>query len=155
MVFLATPHRGADSATLLNNMLHATVTYGQKPFDLERYSKGTQSINDEFRHFASELKLLSFYETTKTNIGVSSRLIVTQDSATLGYPNEESRFLNVSHRGICQFEFPSDPAFVSLRNSLVTLIESAATQKGTSCHLARIFYSVCKVMYLNIFSADI
>lgn len=131
IVFLATPHRGADSATLLNNLLRASLSHSQKPFvaDLERNSGAIQSINDDFRHYSSTLELRSFYETIKTNIGFSNLLIVEKDSATLGYPNEQSALLNATHRDICKYQSPADPNFISLRNALVTMSQDVA-RKG-------------------------
>ena len=109
------------------------MLYSQKPFvsDLERNSGAVQSINDEFRHHSRTLELRSFYETIKTSVGVSSLLIVNKESAVLGYPNEQSSLLNATHRGICKFDSPMDPNFVSLRNVLVTMIRNM-TQKGMS-----------------------
>ena len=131
IIFLATPHQGADSATLLNNILRAILPYSQKPYlsDLERNSSALQSINSQFRLYSSDLQLFSFYETQKTKIGFRSRIIVNQDSATLGYPNEASALLNASHRSICKFESPSDSNFTSLKNALVTMMRDV-TQKG-------------------------
>ncbi|TVY14338.1 Vegetative incompatibility protein HET-E-1 [Lachnellula arida] len=130
MVFLATPHRGADIAALLGNMLKASVLHGEKPFvtDLERNSISISSINDEFRHYAHGLELLSFYETLKTNLGVTSSLIVSKESATLGYSNERSSLLNATHRSICKFESPLDPNYISLRNALAVLAKSSIQQ---------------------------
>ena len=133
MVFLATPHYGSDSATLLNNFLHATVLYSKKTFvsDLERDSHALRSINDQFRHCAGALELRSFYETTKTNIGISSMLIVEKDSAVTGYPNEQDSLINATHRSICKFDSPSDPNFISVRNALATITKDI-TAKGMS-----------------------
>lgn len=130
MVFLATPHRGADIAVLLGNMLKALVLHGEKPFvtDLEGNSISIPSINDEFRHYAHGLELLSFYETLKTNLGVTSSLIVSKESATLGYSNERSSLLNATHRSICKFESPLDPNYISLRNALAVLAKSSIQQ---------------------------
>ena len=86
-------------------------------------------INDEFRHYSTGLNLRSFYETVETNLGLSSALIVSKDSATLGYPNEQSALLNATHRNICKFDAPSDPNYVSLRNTLAT-ITGKITQQG-------------------------
>ena len=52
--------------------------------DLGRNSLSLQIINDEFRNYADKIKLWSFYETLKTNMGMHSSLIVEKDSATLG-----------------------------------------------------------------------
>lgn len=96
---------GPDSATLLNNLLRASLLHNQIPFvtDLKRNSGVIQSINHEFRHYSSALESRSFYETIKTNIDASNLLIANKDSATLGYSNEHSALLNASHRGICKY----------------------------------------------------
>ena len=137
MVFLATPHHGADSAALLNNILQATVLYNKKPFvsDLEPNSAALQSINDQFRHYAGILELRSFYETAKTNMGTSSILIVDRDSAVMGYPNEQSSLLNATHRSICKFDSPSDPNFVSVRNALASITKDITTKGMLSAKL--------------------
>lgn len=131
IVFLATPHRGADLAKVLGNILKASMLHSQKPFvsDLERNSEMISLLNDGFRHYSTGLKLLSFYETVETSLGFSSSLIVSKDSATLGYPNEQSALLNATHRNICKFDAPSDPNYVSLRNALAT-ITVKITQQG-------------------------
>lgn len=125
IIFLATPHRGSDSAQQLSNILKASVSHGSKAYigDLEPGSGALQSINEDFRHYSNDLQLRSFYETLKTQIGMSSTLIVDKESATLGYPNEKSALLNASHRSICKFEAPSDPNYITLRNSLVSCVD--------------------------------
>jgi triacylglycerol esterase/lipase EstA (alpha/beta hydrolase family) len=130
LFFLATPHRGADSATMLKNVLRASA-YGSKAFvlDLERNSEALQTINDEFRHYSNALELRSFYETIKTNLGMSSQLIVNPDSAVLGYHNEESALLNANHRNICKFDTLLDSNFITFRNSLASMTRSV-TQGG-------------------------
>lgn len=87
MFFLATPHRGSDSARLLNNLLRASGWLNGRQYisDIARNSLSVQIINDEFRASADELRLWSFYETLKTKIGsISSVLIVDRDSAVIG-----------------------------------------------------------------------
>ena len=125
LIFLATPHRGSDSAQQLSTLLRISVLHGSKPYlgDLERGSRTLQSINDEFRHYSDSLQLRSFYETLKTTIGINSVLIVDKASATLGYQNEKSALINASHRGICKFETPSDPNFIIVRNALLSCVE--------------------------------
>lgn len=111
-------------AQMLGNILKVSITHSQKPFvaDLERNGMACQIINDEFRHHANNLQLRTFYETMKTPIGPISSLIVNQDSATLGYHNEESALLNANHRGICKFEDENDSNYITLRNSLATIV---------------------------------
>ncbi len=88
MFFLATPHRGSDSAKLLNGLLRASAVLSPKQYvaDLARNSTAITVINDEFRHFADDLHIWSFYETLKTRIGTNSVLLVEKDSAIIGMP---------------------------------------------------------------------
>ncbi len=122
--FLATPHRGSDSAKLLNNVLQ--IAYSSRAYvaDLERGSGAIQSINDEFRNYSADIDLWSFYETQKFKLGVLSTLIVDPDSATLGYREEKQIPMNADHRSICKFETPADPNYVSLRNALASTVQN-------------------------------
>ncbi|MCJ1356771.1 MAG: hypothetical protein MMC33_006767 [Icmadophila ericetorum] len=122
--FLATPHRGSDSAKLLNNILHFAYSSRAYVTDLERSSGAIQSINDEFRHFSADIDLWSFYETQKLDIGVFGVLIVDPESATLGYREEKQMPMNADHRSICKFETPTDPNYITLRNSLASTVSS-------------------------------
>lgn len=121
--FLATPHRGSDSAKLLNNILH--IAYSSRAYvaDLQRGSGAVQSINDEFRNYSADVNLWSFYETQKLKIGIISTLIVDPDSATLGYREEKQMPMNADHRSICKFESPTDPNYVSVRNALASTVQ--------------------------------
>ena len=79
MVFLATPHKGANSAKLLNTLLSTYPLSSSKIFisELERNSGLLQDINDQFRVVCEELKLVSFYETRKTHLRVGGNRIVS------------------------------------------------------------------------------
>lgn len=123
MVFLATPHRGADLAQLLTRML--TLSSGSRPFvkDLHRSSLATQSINDEFPQYCQDLQLYSFYETMPTSIGMSKSMVVDKDLAILGYANERTSYLDANHRGVCKFDSTSDPNYRTIRNTLAYAIE--------------------------------
>ncbi len=133
VLFLGTPHRGADSAKLLNNILRLSFAHKPKSYveDLKRGSGATQAINDEFRHYSNQLRLRSFYETLKTQHGLFSRLIVSKDSAILGYPNEQSSLLNSDHPGLCKFNESSDPNFGLVRNALVSLLHEVTTAQAS------------------------
>ena len=75
IVFLATPHRGAHNAKMLNNIL-STTSFGAPPKayieDLEIHSRMLQDINEQFRTQCGELPLVSFFETMKTNFRVET-----------------------------------------------------------------------------------
>jgi len=81
MFFLATPHRGSDSAQLLGAVLQASGVYGGKSYveNLVPNSEAIHTINDQFRHVNQDIQLWSFFETMATTIG----LIVEKDSAIL------------------------------------------------------------------------
>jgi WD40 repeat protein/pimeloyl-ACP methyl ester carboxylesterase len=121
--FLATPHRGSDSAKLLKNILHMASTNRAYIDDLDRNSGAIQSLNDEFRNFSGQVKLWSFYETQKLNVGMTSRLIVDPDSAILGYKEEIQIPMNADHRSICKFDSPTDPNYIIIRNALASTVD--------------------------------
>ncbi|KAG9231996.1 hypothetical protein BJ875DRAFT_536230 [Amylocarpus encephaloides] len=128
MIFLAVPHRGADIATLLSNMLKASILPGKKPFvsALERNSGSFPSINEDFRLYAHNLELLSFYEALPMKLGLSSSLIVARTRLFLASPTREVLYPMPHIALICKFELPLDPNYVSVRNSLSTLIRSSS-----------------------------
>ncbi|KAL9611229.1 MAG: hypothetical protein Q9167_004112 [Letrouitia subvulpina] len=128
LYFLATPHRGSDSAKLLNNVLQ--ISYSSRAYvaDLERGSGTIQSINDEFRNYSADIELWSFYETQKLKMGVLSKLIVDPDSATLGYRDEKQIPINADHRSICKFETPGDANYMVLRNAFASTVQNISKQ---------------------------
>ena len=78
IVFLATPHRGAQYAKMLNNILSA-APLGAPPkayiADLDTRSTALQDINEQFRTACGNLALVSFFETLKTSFGVTKTLV--------------------------------------------------------------------------------
>lgn len=124
-VFLATPHRGSDSARLLNSVLRASGSWRSLSYvaDLQRNSPSLQIISDEFKMYADDLLLWSFYEARKTRLGLSRRFIVDKDSAMLGYKNEKVMYLSTDHRGTSRFDGPTDPNYGLVRNTLAHAIE--------------------------------
>ncbi|KAL8375675.1 hypothetical protein RB595_006996 [Gaeumannomyces hyphopodioides] len=126
--FLATPHRGADSAKTLRNLLK--VAYDRAYVaDLERNSGAIQVINDEFRHFSDGLELWSFFETQ--NMKPFSSPIVDPESAILGYREEKQIPLSADHRSICKFDTARDVNYIEIRNALASTIASITTTTTT------------------------
>lgn len=78
IVFLATPHRGAQYAKMLNNIL-STAPLGAPPkayvAELDTHSSSLQDINEQFRIGCEDIALASFFETKKTNFGVTKLLV--------------------------------------------------------------------------------
>ncbi|KAL2194744.1 hypothetical protein P885DRAFT_71151 [Corynascus similis CBS 632.67] len=124
MTFLATPHRGSEYATYLNNILRVSTRHGARPYisDLERVSSSLVRVNDTFRHYCGELTLYSFFETRELSIGAAaSALIVPKDSAVLGLPGERVSMMYADHRSICKFESPEDPGYIMLTEAFNTI----------------------------------
>jgi triacylglycerol esterase/lipase EstA (alpha/beta hydrolase family) len=132
--FLATPHRGSNSAKRLNNFLQIAHSSRAYVADLEQSSGAIQSINDEFRKYSADIDLWSFYETQKSGVGVFSTLIVDPDSAMLGYREERQIPMNADHRSICKFETPTDPNYVILRNALASTV-NGISKLGMAHHI--------------------
>ena len=130
MVFLATPHRGADLAQLLSKILG--LSHGARPYvaDLHRNSLATQTINEEFPQYCKTLQLFSFHETLPTSYGVGKSMIVDKDLAILGYHNERSAYLNANHRDVCKFANQSDPNYRTVRNALAAIVEDIRNTEG-------------------------
>lgn len=134
ILFLATPHRGADLAQLLTKVLN--VSPGARPFvkDLHRNSLATQSINEEFPQYCQDLSLYSFYETLPMAYGLGKSLVVEKDAAVLGYPNEHSTYLNANHREVCKYTNQEDPNYQTVRNALASTIDKLQTSVIPSKH---------------------
>jgi hypothetical protein len=139
--FLATPHYGADSAQFLKAMLKATLG-GDHPYlsDITQDSPTTQSINDEFRHHASKLRIYSFYETKPTSIlGIGDVLIVKKSSATMQLPEERIDGIQANHRGVCKYDTPSDPNYILVKNAIVETLDLLREK----CRLVIILFLKC------------
>ncbi|KAK2601546.1 hypothetical protein QQS21_004864 [Conoideocrella luteorostrata] len=145
MVFMATPHRGADLAETLNRIIQATCIHSPKAYisDLARNSNTVQRINESFRHYAVPgLQIMSFYETKATAIGQAKMqvTVVSKDSAVLGYPGETSRGLDADHNSICKYSSPQDPNYIAVRNYLQSAIAKMLamhTEDNNSSNTAR------------------
>ncbi|RPA81635.1 hypothetical protein BJ508DRAFT_306459 [Ascobolus immersus RN42] len=126
ILFLGTPHRGSDSAQLLENLLQLTL--GSKAFigDLKKGSQMLQAINEEFRFIADSYRLYSFYELRLTPMPgkFKSLVIVPQDSAVMGYRNERSIGVEADHHTICKFESRESGNYTLLRDVLLELIRN-------------------------------
>ncbi|TVY33066.1 Vegetative incompatibility protein HET-E-1 [Lachnellula subtilissima] len=126
MYFLATPHRGSDSAKLLSDILQFA------------------SIS---REYVAELKqdsVMTFATMSETSIsgpftrlfpsawGIFSRIIVPPDSAVMGFRDENQMPMNANHRSICKFDSTADPNYQILRNSLETTVIKISNTVRTS-----------------------
>ncbi|KAH8129617.1 WD40 repeat-like protein [Trichoderma asperelloides] len=125
IVFLSTPHRGTNLAETLNRILQVSFVASPMQFiaELAAGSQTLQKLNEQFRHVAPKLQIVSFYETRPTTMFKKTQIMVLEkDSSVLGYPGEISKALDADHNGICKYESPSDPKYITVRNVLKTLI---------------------------------
>jgi hypothetical protein len=131
MVFLATPHRGSNLAEMLNRILSITFQY-PKSFVLElmKGSSTLEEVNEQFRHVASKLAIVSFYETLETSVGLKKFMIVEKESSVLGYAGEVCRPLDADHHDVCKYSNPQDQNYLAVRNALKSLCERFSL-KGT------------------------
>jgi WD40 repeat protein len=127
VLFLATPHRGADLAETLNKLLSSSI-FGHSPkeyiTELARRSPTIDDLNEAFRHHASKLAIFSFYETLTTTTGPISVMVVDKPNAVLGYPKETSTPLGANHHNVCKFTSTDDPNYVSVIGALRSVASS-------------------------------
>lgn len=72
VIFIATPHRGADYATMLNLLLTCVFNKNISVEQLRPNSEVLEGITDDFQDIAKSLELVSFWESTEygKNTGV-------------------------------------------------------------------------------------
>lgn len=70
IVFLSTPHRGTNLAETLNSILKVSFVASPMHFiaELGAGSQTLEKLNEQFRHVAEKLQLVSFYETRPTRV---------------------------------------------------------------------------------------
>ncbi|KAJ5834799.1 Cytochrome cd1-nitrite reductase-like C-terminal heme d1 [Penicillium robsamsonii] len=127
ILFLATPHRGSNLAEILNKILTVSLFNHSPKLYIAELRAGSQTVaalNEQFRHIAPNLDILSFYETLQTSIGPKKMMVVEKESATLGYPKEISKALAADHHTVCKFDSTQDSNYISVRNALKTLVSS-------------------------------
>lgn len=80
ITFLATPHRGTNLAELLDRILRSTIITNSKQYisELAKNSFTLQKLNEQFRHIAPRLDIVSFYETQATSIGLKRTRVVSR-----------------------------------------------------------------------------
>ena len=134
MFFLATPHRGSDSAETLKKILQATIGSKQYVDQLIPSSSTIQAINDEFPHHSESLELRSFFETKKMNLGTRKVMIVSKESATLNFRNEITTYMDADHRDVCRFVNEHDRNYLLVRDSLAKTLENLKIGLGQLDH---------------------
>ncbi|CAO1596345.1 hypothetical protein XANCAGTX0491_000196 [Xanthoria calcicola] len=125
IIFLSTPHRGTNLAETLNRILQVSFATNPMQFiaELAAGSQTLQKLNEQFRHVAPKLQIVSFYETRPTTLIKKTQIMVLEkDSSILGYPGEISKPLDADHHGVCKYESPNDSRYITIRNILKSLV---------------------------------
>lgn len=136
IIFLGTPHRGSNLSKILNRVLQASVfNHSPKEYitELQRNSTTIQDINDQFRHIAGHLSIVSFYETKPTAIGPRKMMIVERDSATLGYAGEITKPLDADHHDVCKYVSREDSNYRSVRDVIRSLVGQLKSKVSSKC----------------------
>ena len=136
MMFLGTPHHGSNLAKVLNAVLAAS-TIGLTPkhyiAELAEDSTMIEDLNEQFRHYAADLQIASFYETRYTSLGLKKmvqslnhyQMIVEKQSAVLGYPSEIPQPLDADHHQLSKFGDQEDKSYIRVYKTLKSLVPSA------------------------------
>ncbi len=85
-------------------------------------SRALEDLNDQFRHIAPKLQIISFYETLPTPIGLKNITVLEKSPSILGYPTETSKSLEADHHHVCKYKSTQDPNYISVRNALMTMV---------------------------------
>ncbi|KAL8695062.1 MAG: hypothetical protein Q9218_000430 [Villophora microphyllina] len=125
IVFFATPHRGATSASLLKNVLRLTsltTSIDKYVNDLKPGSALIDSINEAFSKNSGELELVSFYETQATPV------IVSKESASMGLPKELRVAVAANHCNICWFQNQYESNYLLVSRTLGHVVRSITSK---------------------------
>lgn len=152
IVFLGTPHQGAAIAQTLSRL---AALMGARPFldDLLPQSPMLQSINEDFPRIADRIQLISFYETRPMSVGGVKALIVEKNCAVMNLPNERRTLLDADHRHVAMFSSPNDPAFVTIRNALATIVSAQRDSKMSEKQLVAQEDQISLNKFLRIYDA--
>ncbi|KAI1339150.1 hypothetical protein F5Y15DRAFT_95240 [Xylariaceae sp. FL0016] len=136
ITFIATPHRGTNLAQTLNRILDSAIVTNSKQYvaDLVKNSVTIQKLNEQFRHIAPRLQIVSFYETLPTSIGLRNVrvMVLEKESSVLGYPGEVSKALAADHHGVCKYHGLDDPNYITMRNILKSLVSKILSKENTA-----------------------
>jgi hypothetical protein len=77
IIFLSTPHRGTNLAETLNRILQVSFVTNPMQFiaELAAGSQTLQKLNEQFRHVAPKLQIVSFYETRPTTMFKKAQIV--------------------------------------------------------------------------------
>ncbi|KAF5684755.1 hypothetical protein FDENT_6558 [Fusarium denticulatum] len=137
IMFLGTPHRGSDVAfwgSLLAKLADV-VTLGsirtQVLEDLKRKSDMLGAICSQFVERSESLhRIFSIYERQRTK--GTSGLVVEEDSAVIGLPNEVPISIEADHRSMCKFSDMTSEKYQMVSDCILEMVEDALDRAYTA-----------------------
>ncbi|VTT69035.1 unnamed protein product [Fusarium fujikuroi] len=137
IMFLGTPHRGSDVAfwgSLLAKLADV-VTLGsirtQVLEDLKRKSDMLGAICSQFIERSESLhRIFSIYERQRTK--GASGLVVEEDSAVIGLPNEVPISIEADHRSMCKFSDMTSEKYQMISDCIMEMVEDALDRPNTT-----------------------
>ncbi|KAF4343770.1 ankyrin repeat [Fusarium beomiforme] len=137
IMFLGTPHRGSDVAFWGNLLakLADVLTLGsirtQVLEDLKRKSDMLGAICSQFVERSESLhRIFSIYERQRTK--GASGLVVEEDSAVIGLPNEVPISMEADHRSICKFADMASEKYQMISDCILEMVEDALDRAYTT-----------------------
>lgn len=133
IVFLGTPHHGAEAAYWsrlfgrLVKLPSIKVVRNDLLQDLEPKSRILGDICTYFVERAKGLPIYSFYERHKLK-GLNE-LVVDEHSAILHLPTERPIPLELDHHMICKYLSSSSQAYALVLDGIMDLVESSAPEQ--------------------------
>ncbi|KAL3426407.1 LipA and NB-ARC domain-containing protein [Phlyctema vagabunda] len=127
IIFLGTPHTGADPAKwglILQGMLDTLVP--KKVMDTEPHLVKTlktnnetlQNINLHFLDIYQRFKICMAHEAHKTDMKGTQSFIVDQESASPLLPDVQYFGIEATHSGMCKFESKNSPGYLNVATTI-------------------------------------
>ncbi|KAI0543731.1 hypothetical protein F4679DRAFT_577412 [Xylaria curta] len=151
IMFLGTPHRGSDVAFWgkLFGSLANIVTIGsirtQLLDDLKRKSDILGATCSQFVERSQSLhRIFSIYERVRVK-GLSS-LVVEEDSAIMGLPNEIPIPIEADHRSMCRFSSMKSERYQMIVDCIKEMVEDALDETRTETPIRDEFIRCIKTL---------
>ena len=127
LMFLGTPHNGADPAKwglILQGMVSALVpkkfmdTEAPLVKTLQKNNETLQNINLAFLEIVKRFKVCMVHEAVKSDLRGTKAFIVDKDSAAPLLPDVWYFGIEATHSGMCKFESKNSPGYLNVSTTL-------------------------------------
>jgi hypothetical protein len=129
IIFLGTPHTGADPAkwgTMLESMVHTLIpkkvmhSDAQLVKTLQKDNETLQNINIHFLDIYQRFRICMAHEEMETDLKGTKALIVDQTSASPMLPDVVYFGIAATHSGMCKFDSKNSPGYLNVSTTLKT-----------------------------------